>query len=133
MEDRPTLYPQPYSSPSPTAGLSGPFQGMVRQKPSLGTVPVQVAPPRGTFSPSMGMQPRQTLTRPPAAPNQLRLQLQQRLQGQQQVSAVSMAVFPDNTGTTVKVLSAFPDLSERPRGHPVSARMGVRDPSIKEC
>lgn len=88
MEDRATLYPQPYSSPSPTAGLSGPFQGMVRQKPSLGTMPVQVTPPRGTFSPNMGMQPRQTLNRPPAAPNQLRLQLQQRLQGQQQVSAV---------------------------------------------
>lgn len=85
MEDRPTLYPQPYSSPSPTAGLSGPFQGMVRQKPSLGTMPVQVTPPRGTFSPNMGMQPRQTLNRPPAAPNQLRLQLQQRLQGQQQL------------------------------------------------
>ncbi|MEJ1287254.1 nuclear receptor coactivator 1 [Cricetulus griseus] len=85
MEERPALYPQPYSSPSPTASLPGPFQGMVRQKPSLGTMPVQVTPPRGTFSPSMGMQPRQTLNRPPAAPNQLRLQLQQRLQGQQQL------------------------------------------------
>lgn len=88
MEERPALYPQPYSSPSPTTNLPGPFQGMVRQKPSLGTMPVQVTPPRGTFSPNMGMQPRQTLNRPPAAPNQLRLQLQQRLQGQQQVSAV---------------------------------------------
>nr|XP_048292605.1 nuclear receptor coactivator 1 isoform X3 [Myodes glareolus] len=85
MEERPALYPQPYSSPSPTASLPGPFQGMVRQKPSLGTMPVQVTPPRGTFSPSMGMQPRQSLNRPPAAPNQLRLQLQQRLQGQQQL------------------------------------------------
>ncbi|XP_055482167.1 nuclear receptor coactivator 1 isoform X3 [Psammomys obesus] len=85
MEERPTLYPQPYSSPSPTTSLPGPFQGMVRQKPSMGTMPVQVTPPRGTFSPSMGMQPRQTLNRPPAAPNQLRLQLQQRLQGQQQL------------------------------------------------
>lgn len=92
MEERPALYPQPYSSPSPTASLPGPFQGMVRQKPSLGTMPVQVTPPRGTFSPSMGMQPRQSLNRPPAAPNQLRLQLQQRLQGQQQVSAV-LSVF----------------------------------------
>ncbi|XP_017657659.1 nuclear receptor coactivator 1 isoform X1 [Nannospalax galili] len=85
MEERPTLYSQPYSSPSPTASLPSPFQGMVRQKPSLGTMPVQVTPPRGTFSPGMGMQPRQTLNRPPAAPNQLRLQLQQRLQGQQQL------------------------------------------------
>lgn len=48
-------------------------------------MPVQVTPPRGAFSPGMGMQPRQTLNRPPAAPNQLRLQLQQRLQGQQQL------------------------------------------------
>ena len=88
MEERPNIYSQPYSSPSPTANLSSPFQGMVRQKPSLGTMPVQVTPPRGAFSPGMGMQPRQTLNRPPAAPNQLRLQLQQRLQGQQQVSAL---------------------------------------------
>lgn len=85
MEERPNLYSQPYSSPSPTASLPSPFQGMVRQKPSLGTMPVQVTPPRGAFSPGMGMQPRQTLSRPPAAPNQLRLQLQQRLQGQQQL------------------------------------------------
>ncbi|KFO23383.1 Nuclear receptor coactivator 1 [Fukomys damarensis] len=85
MEERPNLYPQPYSSPSPTANLPSPFQGMVRQKPSLGTMPVQVTPPRGAFSPGIGMQPRQTLNRPPAAPNQLRLQLQQRLQGQQQL------------------------------------------------
>jgi nuclear receptor coactivator 1 len=88
MEERPNLYSQPYSSASPTASLPSPFQGMVRQKPSLGTMPVQVTPPRGAFSPNMGMQPRQTINRPPAAPNQLRLQLQQRLQGQQQVSAV---------------------------------------------
>lgn len=88
MEERPNLYSQPYSSPSPTANLTSPFQGMVRQKPSLGTMPVQVTPPRGAFSPGMGMQPRQTLNRPPAAPNQLRLQLQQRLQGQQQVSTL---------------------------------------------
>lgn len=88
MEERPNLYSQPYSSPSPTANLSTPFQGMVRQKPSLGSMPVQVTPPRGAFSPGLGMQPRQTLNRPPAAPNQLRLQLQQRLQGQQQVSTL---------------------------------------------
>ena len=92
MEERPNLYSQPYSSPSPTANLSSPFQGMVRQKPSLGTMPVQVTPPRGAFSPGMGMQTRQTLNRPPAAPNQLRLQLQQRLQGQQQVSTLVQLV-----------------------------------------
>ncbi|XP_074066068.1 nuclear receptor coactivator 1 isoform X1 [Macrotis lagotis] len=85
MEERSNLYSQPYSSASPTTNLPNPFQGMVRQKPAMGTMPVQVPPPRGAFPTNMGMQPRQTLNRPPAAPNQLRLQLQQRLQGQQQL------------------------------------------------
>lgn len=86
MEQKPGLYPQPYSSASPTANLPAAFPGMVRQKPSFGPMPVQVPPPRGAFPTTMGaMQPRQTLSRPPTAPNQLRLQLQQRLQGQQQV------------------------------------------------
>uniref|UniRef100_A0A8B9QNV5 Nuclear receptor coactivator 1 n=1 Tax=Anas platyrhynchos TaxID=8839 RepID=A0A8B9QNV5_ANAPL len=86
MEQKPGLYPQPYSSASPTANLPAAFPGMVRQKPSFGPMPVQVPPPRGAFPTTMGaMQPRQTLSRPPTAPNQLRLQLQQRLQGQQQL------------------------------------------------
>lgn len=85
MDQKPGLYPQPYSSASPSTNLPSSFPGMVRQKPSFGPMPVQVAPPRGAFPTNLGMQPRQTLTRPPTAPNQLRLQLQQRLQGQQQL------------------------------------------------
>ncbi|KAM9240305.1 nuclear receptor coactivator 1 [Leptosomus discolor] len=85
MEQKPGMYPQPYSSASPTTNLPGAFPGMVRQKPSFGPMPVQVPPPRGAFPTNMAMQPRQTLARPPTAPNQLRLQLQQRLQGQQQL------------------------------------------------
>ncbi|NXC18223.1 NCOA1 protein, partial [Corythaeola cristata] len=85
MEQKGGMYPQPYSSASPTATLPGAFPGMVRQKPSFGAMPVQVPPPRGAFPTNMAMQPRQTLARPPTAPNQLRLQLQQRLQGQQQL------------------------------------------------
>uniref|UniRef100_A0A8C8EEN7 Nuclear receptor coactivator n=1 Tax=Otus sunia TaxID=257818 RepID=A0A8C8EEN7_9STRI len=85
MEQKPGMYPQPYSSASPTTNLPGAFPGMVRQKPSFGPMPVQVPPPRGAFPTNMAMQPRQTLNRPPTAPNQLRLQLQQRLQGQQQL------------------------------------------------
>uniref|UniRef100_A0A8C4K162 Nuclear receptor coactivator n=1 Tax=Dromaius novaehollandiae TaxID=8790 RepID=A0A8C4K162_DRONO len=86
LEPKPGVYPQPYSAASPTAGLPGAFPGMARQKPSFGPVPVQVPPPpRGAFPASMAMQPRQPLSRPPTAPNQLRLQLQQRLQGQQQL------------------------------------------------
>ncbi|KAH0622918.1 hypothetical protein JD844_025813 [Phrynosoma platyrhinos] len=85
MDQKPSLYPQPYPSASPTANLAGPFPGMVRQKQSFGPMPVQVPPPRGAFPTNMGMQPRQALNRPPTVPNQLRLQLQQRLQGQQQM------------------------------------------------
>uniref|UniRef100_A0A8C9F489 Nuclear receptor coactivator 1 n=1 Tax=Pavo cristatus TaxID=9049 RepID=A0A8C9F489_PAVCR len=85
MEQKPGMYPQPYSSASPTTNLPAAFPGMVRQKPSFGPMPVQVPPPRGAFPTTMAMQPRQALSRPPTAPNQLRLQLQQRLQGQQQL------------------------------------------------
>lgn len=88
MDQKPGMYPHPYPSASPTANLSGPFPGIVRQKQSFGPMSVQVPSPRGAF-PAVGMQPRQALNRPPTAPNQLRLQLQQRLQGQQQVSPVS--------------------------------------------
>ncbi|KFO94678.1 Nuclear receptor coactivator 1, partial [Buceros rhinoceros silvestris] len=84
MEQKPGMYPQPYSSASPTANLPGAFPGMVRQKPSFGPMPVQVPPPRGAFPTNMAMQPRQTLNRPPTAPNQLRLQLQPRLHGEEQ-------------------------------------------------
>ncbi|XP_062429301.1 nuclear receptor coactivator 1 isoform X2 [Rhea pennata] len=86
LEQKAGAYPQPYSSAAPAASLPAAFPGMVRQKPSFGPVPVQVPPPpRGAFPTSMAMQPRQPLSRPPTAPNQLRLQLQQRLQGQQQL------------------------------------------------
>ncbi|XP_048372916.1 nuclear receptor coactivator 1 isoform X6 [Sphaerodactylus townsendi] len=84
MDQKPGMYPQPYSSASPATNLPGPFPGMVRQKPPFGPMQVQVPPPRGAFPTNMGMQPRQALSRPPTAPN-LRLQLQQRLQGQQQL------------------------------------------------
>ncbi|XP_072842469.2 nuclear receptor coactivator 1 isoform X2 [Pogona vitticeps] len=86
MDQKPGMYPQPYPGASPAANLPGPFPpGMVRQKQPFGPLPVQVPPPRGAFPTNMGMQPRQALSRPPTAPNQLRLQLQQRLQGQQQL------------------------------------------------
>ncbi|XP_039201875.1 nuclear receptor coactivator 1 isoform X3 [Crotalus tigris] len=84
MDQKPGMYPHPYPSASPTANLPGPFPGIVRQKQSFGPMSVQVPSPRGAF-PAVGMQPRQALNRPPTAPNQLRLQLQQRLQGQQQM------------------------------------------------
>ncbi|NWW79758.1 NCOA1 protein, partial [Climacteris rufus] len=95
MEQKPGMFSQPYSSnssssssssaASPGANIPGAFPGMPRQKPSFGAVPVPVPPPRAAFPNSMGIPARQPLSRPAPAPNQLRLQLQQRLQGQQQL------------------------------------------------
>nr|XP_014341047.1 PREDICTED: nuclear receptor coactivator 1 [Latimeria chalumnae] len=84
MDQKPTLYPQAYLSPSTTSGLPHPYPGMARQASPFAPMVTQV-PSRGAFPTSMGMQQRPTLARPPLAPNQLRLQLQQRLQGQQQL------------------------------------------------
>ncbi|CAI9579998.1 unnamed protein product [Staurois parvus] len=87
MDQKSGLYPQPYPTASPNPGLPGPFSNMVRQKNTYGPVPVQVQPPpqRGPYPNNMNMQPRQAMARPGTASNQLRLQLQQRLQGQQQI------------------------------------------------
>ncbi|XP_063298066.1 nuclear receptor coactivator 1 isoform X3 [Pelobates fuscus] len=85
MEQKPNMYPQPYPSASPNPGLPSPFSNMVRQKTPYGSVPVQVPPPppRGAYPNAMNMQPRQMQGRSATASNHLRLQLQQRLQGQQ--------------------------------------------------
>ncbi|XP_068136171.1 nuclear receptor coactivator 1 isoform X2 [Hyperolius riggenbachi] len=87
MDQKTGLYQQPYLTASPNPGLSGPFSSMVRQKSTFGPVPVQVPPPphRGAFPNAMNMQARQAMARTGTVPNQLRLQLQQRLQGQQQI------------------------------------------------
>ncbi|XP_016152527.1 PREDICTED: LOW QUALITY PROTEIN: nuclear receptor coactivator 1-like, partial [Ficedula albicollis] len=91
LEQKPGMFSQPSSSSSSSANIPGNFPGMLRQKPPFGAVPVSVPPPpppppRGTFpNNSLGIPARQPLSRPPSAPNQLRLQLQQRLQGQQQL------------------------------------------------
>ncbi|XP_040283070.1 nuclear receptor coactivator 1 isoform X3 [Bufo bufo] len=87
MEKKPGMYPQSYPAASPNPGLHSPFSSMVRQKTNFGPMPVQVPPPlpRGAHPNVMNMQPRQALARPGTASNQLRLQLQQRIQGQQQM------------------------------------------------
>lgn len=87
MDQKQGLYYQAYPAASPNPGLAGHFSNMVRQKNTYGPVPVQVPPPqqRGPYPNVMNMQPRQAMARPGTASNQLRLQLQQRLQGQQQV------------------------------------------------
>ncbi|KAM4043588.1 nuclear receptor coactivator 1 isoform 3-T5 [Anomaloglossus baeobatrachus] len=87
MEQKPGMYPQSYPAASPNPGLPSPFSSMVRQKTNFGPMPVQVPQSlqRGPHPNAMNMQPRQALARPGTASNQLRLQLQQRLQGQQQI------------------------------------------------
>nr|XP_060610668.1 nuclear receptor coactivator 1 isoform X4 [Anolis sagrei ordinatus] len=119
MEQKPGLYPQPYPSASPTASLAGPFQGMVRQKQSFGPMPVQVPPPRGAFPTNMGMQPRQALSRPPTAPNQLRLQLQQRLQGQQQlIHQNRQAILNQFAGNPPGSMGMRPGMQQQITGQP---------------
>uniref|UniRef100_A0A8C5P9N6 Nuclear receptor coactivator n=1 Tax=Leptobrachium leishanense TaxID=445787 RepID=A0A8C5P9N6_9ANUR len=85
MDQKLNMYPQQYPSASPNPSLQGTFPNMVRQKAPYGSVPVQVPPPppRGAFPNAMNMQPRQMQGRSAMASNQLRLQLQQRIQGQQ--------------------------------------------------
>ncbi|XP_030800675.1 nuclear receptor coactivator 1-like [Camarhynchus parvulus] len=102
------MFSQPFppssssSSPSSSSSSSA-FPAMLRPKGPFGAVPVAAPPPpppppppaaaaaaaRGTFQNSAGAaalgMARPGLGRPPSAPNQLRLQLQQRLQGQQQL------------------------------------------------
>ncbi|XP_072263317.1 nuclear receptor coactivator 1 isoform X3 [Pyxicephalus adspersus] len=87
MDQKPGLYPQPYPTATPNPGLPGSFPNMVRQKSTFGPVPVQVppTPQRGSYPNAMNMQPRQAMARPGTATTQLRLQLQQRLQGQHQI------------------------------------------------
>ncbi|XP_016852037.2 nuclear receptor coactivator 1 isoform X1 [Anolis carolinensis] len=119
MDQKPSLYPQPYPSASPNANLAGPFQGMVRQKQSFGPMPVQVPPPRGAFPTNMGMQPRQALSRPPTAPNQLRLQLQQRLQGQQQlIHQNRQAILNQFAGNPPGSMGMRPSMQQQIAGQP---------------
>ncbi|XP_069461784.1 nuclear receptor coactivator 1 isoform X2 [Ambystoma mexicanum] len=98
MEQKPGMYP--YPSVSPSASLHSVFPTMVRQKPSFGSMPVQVQqPPRGAYPTNIGMQPRPTLNRPQVVPNQLRIQLQQRLQGQQQLLQQNRQAILNQYGT----------------------------------
>ncbi|XP_043918325.1 nuclear receptor coactivator 1 isoform X2 [Protopterus annectens] len=85
MDQKSGLYIQSYQPSSPTSNLPGSYSTVVRQQQQQSpyvSLPGQ-APPPGPFPTSLSMPMRQVLTRPPTATNQLRLQLQQRLQGQQ--------------------------------------------------
>ncbi|XP_056419775.1 nuclear receptor coactivator 1 isoform X5 [Hyla sarda] len=87
MEQKSGMYPQSYPAASPNPGLPSPFSSMVRQKTNFGPMPVQVPPPmqRGPHPNAMNMQPRQAMARPGTPSKQLLLQLQQRVQGPQQI------------------------------------------------
>ncbi|XP_073418009.1 nuclear receptor coactivator 1 isoform X1 [Dendrobates tinctorius] len=105
MEQKPGMYPQSYPAAPPNAGLPSPFSSMVRQKTNFGPMPVQVPQSlqRGTHPNAMNMQPRQALPRPGTASNQLRLQLQQRLQGQQQILHQSRQALLSQFGNAVQM------------------------------
>ncbi|XP_005992082.1 nuclear receptor coactivator 3 isoform X1 [Latimeria chalumnae] len=81
MEQKPPIYSQPY--PAQGAALQGSYTAMQGQQTSFTTM-VNPMGQQGNF-PMQGMHPRPSLIRPRMtnAPKHLRMQLQQRLQGQQ--------------------------------------------------
>ncbi|XP_048456599.1 nuclear receptor coactivator 1 isoform X2 [Rhincodon typus] len=69
-------------SGSPGCNVPNQSSGLAQQQYTCSPVSNELAP-RGAYPTSMGHHPRQGLVRLPTVTNQLRLQLQQRLQGQQ--------------------------------------------------
>lgn len=82
MDQKPPMYGQPYAGQG-SAMQGGGFSSMQGQHPPFNSMMGQMGQQQGNF-PMQGMHPRATLMRPRTnIPKQLRMQLQQRLQGQQ--------------------------------------------------
>ncbi|XP_068119189.1 nuclear receptor coactivator 3 [Hyperolius riggenbachi] len=82
MDQKPPMYGQPYAGQG-SALQAGGFSSMQGQHPPFNAMMGQMSQQQGNF-PMQGMHPRATLMRPRTnIPKQLRMQLQQRLQGQQ--------------------------------------------------
>ncbi|KAM9296331.1 nuclear receptor coactivator 3 [Gastrophryne carolinensis] len=80
MDQKPPMYGQPYAGQGQSMPASG-FSGM--QGPPFNSMMGQMGQQQGNF-PMQGMHPRANLMRPRTnIPKQLKMQLQQRLQGQQ--------------------------------------------------
>lgn len=80
IEQKPSLYGQPYQGQG--AAMPGGFSSIQGQQPSFNSVMNQMS--QQSSFPVQSMHPRASVMRPRTnAPKQLRMQLQQRLQGQQ--------------------------------------------------
>ncbi|CAJ0936087.1 unnamed protein product [Ranitomeya imitator] len=83
MDQKPPMYGQPYPGQGSTMQAGG-FSSMQGQHAPFNSMMGQMGQQQGNF-PLQGMHPRANLMRPRTnIPKQLRMQLQQRLQGQQQ-------------------------------------------------
>lgn len=101
MEQKPPMYGQPYPSQGSTMPAGG-FNNMQAQHAPFNSMIGQMGQQQGNF-PLQGMHPRANLMRPRTnIPKQLRMQLQQRLQGQQFLNqsrqALEMKVESMNAG-----------------------------------
>ncbi|KAM4692593.1 nuclear receptor coactivator 3 [Rhinophrynus dorsalis] len=102
LDQKPPMYSQHYTgqgTPMPAGG----FNSMQGQHPPFNSMMSQMSQQQGNF-PLQGMHPRANLMRPRTnVPKQLRMQLQQRLQGQQFLNqsrqALEMKVENMNTGS----------------------------------
>ncbi|XP_067884528.1 nuclear receptor coactivator 1 isoform X2 [Heterodontus francisci] len=83
MEPKSAIYQQGYLPGSPTCNVPSSSSALIQQQQlTFSPVPSELAS-QGAYPTSMGLHPRQGLVRLPTVTNQLRLQLQQKLQGQQ--------------------------------------------------
>ncbi|KAG8447064.1 hypothetical protein GDO86_014494 [Hymenochirus boettgeri] len=91
IDQKPPMYGQPYTSQG-TAMPAGSFNNMQGQHPPFNSMMNQMSQQQGNF-PLQGMHPRANLMRPRTnIPKQLRMQLQQRLQGQQFINQSRQAL-----------------------------------------
>ncbi|KAK2529327.1 nuclear receptor coactivator 3 isoform X1 [Columba livia] len=89
IEQKPSLYGQPYQGQG--AAMPGGFSSIQGQQPSFNSVMNQMS--QQSSFPVQSMHPRASVMRPRTnAPKQLRMQLQQRLQGQQFMNQTRQAL-----------------------------------------
>ncbi|XP_078085453.1 nuclear receptor coactivator 1 isoform X2 [Mustelus asterias] len=82
VEPKSALCQQGYLPVSPTCTVHNPSSGLAQQQLMFSPVPGEITS-RGAYPTSMMLHSRHGLVRSPTVTNQLRIQLQQRLQGQQ--------------------------------------------------
>ncbi|XP_053572929.1 nuclear receptor coactivator 3 [Bombina bombina] len=91
LDQKPPMYGQPYTGQG-SAMQAGNFSNIQGQHPPFNSMMNQMSQQQGSF-PLQGMHPRANLMRPRTnIPKQLRMQLQQRLQGQQFMNQTRQAL-----------------------------------------